>query len=54
VKQVTRPTLGFKSFEVAQQTLVGIELMHMLHKGQMDDGVGQGLTAAEQFYCLAA
>jgi putative transposase len=54
VKQVTRPTLGFKSFEAAQQTLVGIELMHMLHKGQMDDGVGQGLTAAEQFYCLAA
>lgn len=48
------PTLGFKSFEAAQQTVVGIELMHMLRKGQMVDGVGQGLTAAEQFYALAA
>jgi putative transposase len=54
VKRVTRPTLGFKSFEAAQQTLVGIELMHMLRKGQMDDGVGAGLSAAAQFYSLAA
>jgi transposase-like protein len=54
VKRVTRPTLGFKSFEAAQQTLVGIELMHMLRKGQMDDGVGEGLSAAAQFYSLAA
>ena len=54
VKRITRPMLGFKSFDAAQQTLVGIELMHMLHKGQMDDGVGQGLTVAEQFYSLAA
>jgi putative transposase len=54
VKRVTRPMLGFKSFEAAQSTLVGIELMHMLHKGQLEDGVEQGLTAAEQFYALAA
>ena len=54
MKRVTRPTLGLKSFEVAQQTLVGIELMHMLRKGQMDDRVGEGLSAAEQFYSLAA
>jgi putative transposase len=54
VKRVTRPTLGFKSFEAAQQTLVGIELMHMLRKGQIDDGVGEGLSAAAQFYSLAA
>jgi putative transposase len=33
VKRVTRPMLGFKSFEAAQGTLVGIELMHMLKKG---------------------
>jgi transposase-like protein len=32
VKRVTRPMLGFKSFEAAQDTLVGIELMHMMHK----------------------
>ena len=27
--------LGFKSFEAAQATLVGIELMHMMRKGQL-------------------
>ena len=35
VKRVTRPMLGFESFEAAQDTLVGIQLMHMLKKGQM-------------------
>ena len=55
VKRVTRPMLGFKSFEAAQGMLVGIELMHMLKKGQMvvEEGV-KGLTPAEQFYALAA
>jgi putative transposase len=33
VKRVTRPMLGFKSFAAAQDTLVGIELMHMLNNG---------------------
>jgi putative transposase len=54
VKRITRPTLGFKSFEAAQGTLVGIELMHMIRKGQLEDGVEQGQTSAEQFYALAA
>ena len=54
VKRITRPMLGFKSFDAAQSTLVGIELMHMLRKRQLEDGVEQGLTAAEQFYTLAA
>jgi putative transposase len=54
VKRVTRPMLGFKSFEAAQSTLTGIELMHMLRKGQLTDGSEQGLSAAEQFYALAA
>jgi len=45
--------LGFTSFDAAQATLVGIELMHMLRKRQLRDGVEQGLTAAEQFYALA-
>jgi putative transposase len=30
VKWVTRPMLGFKSFEAAQPTLVSIKLTHML------------------------
>jgi putative transposase len=32
VKRITRPTLGFKAFDAAQSTLVGIELMHMIKK----------------------
>jgi len=55
VKRVTRPMLGFKSFEAAQSTLAGIELMHMIKKQQMIVEAGdEGLTAAEQFYALAS
>jgi putative transposase len=54
VKRITRPMLGFKSFNTAQCTLAGIELMHMLRKGQIEEGVKQGLTPAQQFYSLAA
>ena len=55
VKRVTRPMLGFKSFDAAQVTLVGIELMHMLKKQQMMVEAGdEGLTVAQQFYSLAA
>jgi putative transposase len=55
VKRVTRPMLGFKSFYAAQSTLVGIELMHMLKKKQLlVEARDEGLTAAEQFYALAA
>jgi len=55
VKRVTRPMLGFKSFAAVQAALSGIELMHMLKKGQSvrEEGV-EGLTPAEQFYALAA
>jgi putative transposase len=46
VKRVTRAMLGFKSFDAAQSTLAGIDLMHMLKKGQLvgEDGA-EGLTA---------
>src|SRR5437868_1757255 len=55
VKRVTRPMLGFKSFAAAQDTLVGIELMHMIKKRQMVVEAGdEGRTAAELFYSLAA
>jgi hypothetical protein len=54
IKRVTRPMLGFKSFHAAHGTLVGIELMHMLKKGQLvvEEGT-EDLTAAELFYTLA-
>jgi len=52
---VTRTMLGFKSFDAAQDTLVGIELMHMLKKRQMVVEAGaESLTAAELFSSLAA
>ena len=54
MKRITRPMLGFKAFEAAQATLTGIELLHMLRKGQLAGGQETGLTAAEQFYTLAA
>ena len=54
VKWVTRPMLGFKSFDAAQSTLAGIELMHMLRKGQLEGGAEAGRSAVEQFYALAA
>ena len=54
VKRVTRPMLGFKAFDAAQSTLTGIELKHMLRKGQLAGGREAGRSAAEQFYALAA
>jgi putative transposase len=55
VKRVTRPMLGFKAFDAAQGTLAGVELMHMIKKKQMLLEAGEeGLSAAEQFYSLAA
>jgi len=29
--------LGFKSFETAKSTISGIEIMHMIHKGQVEE-----------------
>ena len=50
IKRKVRPMLGFKSFRSATKTIAGIELMHMIRKGQMDDS--RNLTHAEQFYSL--
>jgi putative transposase len=55
VKRITRPMLGFKSFDAAHDTLVGIELRHMLKKRQLVvEEAENALTTAEQFYALAA
>ena len=35
VKRITKPMLGFKSFQSAKNILSGIELMHMIRKGQL-------------------
>jgi putative transposase len=55
VKRVTRPMLGFKSLTAAQDTLGGIELMHMLKKNQRVVEAGdEGRPAAALFSSLAA
>ena len=52
IKWITKPMMGFKSFHSAQATIAGIELYHMLKKGQHKNSNSQ--TVFEQFYGLAA
>jgi putative transposase len=52
IKRVARPALGFKFFRSAAATLAGVELMHMIRKGQLR-ATGK-LRPAKQFYALAA
>ncbi len=44
--------LGFKTFYTAQVTLAGVELVHMIRKGQVRPLVDG--TDAQQFRALAA
>ena len=53
VKRITMPMLGFKSFHAAKNVLAGIELMHMIRKGQLNVDGCEELSFAEQFYALA-
>jgi len=53
IKRVTRPMLGFKSFRAAAGDLAGIELTHMIRKGQMVLKSCEGMSYANQFYALA-
>jgi len=54
IKRRIRLIMGFKFFRRAQTVLTGIELVHMIRKGQYQHPDGEGLSAAEQFYLLAA
>ena len=53
VKRITKPMLGFKSFQTAKNVLAGIELMHMIRKGQVNIVGIEELSFADQFYALA-
>ena len=53
IKRRTRPMLGFKNFRCARILLRGIEVMHTIAKGQMQDR-GIGYTHAQQLYSLEA
>ena len=54
VKRIIWPIMGFKSFDAAQATLTGIELMRGWCEGQLEDDELEDLTVAEQSYQLAA
>jgi transposase-like protein len=49
VKRIIKPMIGFKDFRCARIILSGIEIAHMIRKGQMCDN-GVASTAADQFY----
>ena len=53
IKRVIRPMLNFKSFQAAKSVLAGIELMHMIRKGQLIQQGCSELSFADQFYALA-
>ena len=46
--------LGFKNFRSAHATLAGIELIHMIKKGQVRATYGDRSSPVEDFYALAA
>ncbi|EIN01366.1 integrase catalytic region [Paraburkholderia hospita] len=51
IKRIIKPMMGFKDFRSARIILTGIEIMHMIRKGQMrNDGIARSL--AEQFYSI--
>jgi putative transposase len=51
IKRITGRMLGFKAFHSASATLEGIEIAHMIRKGQFD---ANGFTAFQQFAQIAA
>ena len=36
IKRITNAGLGYKSFHTAWRTIRGIEIMHMINKGQVE------------------
>jgi hypothetical protein len=54
VKCRVRPMLGFKSADSARVILGGIEMIHMMRKGQAKYACHSNLSLAEQFERLAA
>jgi transposase-like protein len=52
IKHRIRPMLGFTDFRCARILLSGLELMHMIAKGQIQDAGELNPSAAPQFYSL--
>lgn len=51
IKRIIKPMMDFKNFRCARVILAGIEIMHIIRKGQMHDN-GFARSVAEQFYSL--
>ena len=52
IKRLTRPMLGFKSWESMESTIAGYELVNMIKKGQHINA--GNMTVLDQFYDIAA
>jgi putative transposase len=52
IKRLTRPMLNFKSFRAASSMIAGIELMHMIRKGQFEINGAEAMSSADQFSAL--
>ena len=48
IKRLTKPMLNFKSFHAAGSVLAGIELMHMIRKGQFAIDGAEAMSFADQ------
>ena len=46
IKRIVKPMMGFKSFNSARRTLIGIEAMNMSRKGQVNS-IGRGDIASQ-------
>lgn len=53
IKRITRPMLGFKDFRCTRIPIAGIDVMHMIRKGQFGAIKIRASSAANQFYPLA-
>ncbi|MGE7094518.1 DDE-type integrase/transposase/recombinase [Lysinibacillus sp. NPDC048646] len=47
IKKIIKPMLRFKSFDTVEKTIAGIEVMHMIRKGQVECNHSSVLSAVE-------
>ncbi len=52
IKRIVRPMLGFKTFRCVRILIAGLEVMHMIRKGQLGAIKDRASSAANQFYSL--
>ena len=50
IKKITKPMMGFNALHSAKATIDGIEIAHMIRKGQLSD---ENIPAYKQFMALA-